>query len=59
MPPESFLNAKQTSDGQTPLHLTIRHAENFQSLHPIKELLIIGADREAKDLLGKSPGEII
>jgi ankyrin repeat protein len=49
----------QRSDGKTPLHLAIIKAGETGNTGAIKELLICGADRDIKDLLGKKPYDYI
>ena len=42
-------------DGNTPLHLAVKQAENFPNTRSIKELLIKGAERTNIDIEGKKP----
>lgn len=43
------------NQGMTPLHLAIKSAESFQTTRAIKELLIKGGDRKARDREGRLP----
>ena len=49
----------QQSNGRTPLHLAVIKAEDLITLGAIKELLIQGADRNAKDQTGRIPYDYI
>ena len=42
----------------TPLHLAIKSAESFQTTRAIKELLIKGGDRKARDREGRLPVDL-
>lgn len=43
--------------GNTALHLAIKSAENFPNTRAIKELLIKGANKNAKDNFGRIPSD--
>ena len=45
----------QDNQGNTPLHIAIKFAENFGDLRSIKELLMKGADRNKRDKDGNKP----
>ena len=45
--------------GYTPLHLAIRYANRFPNTRTIKELLIKGADREARERSGLRPIDLV
>ena len=49
----------QDNDGNTPLHLAVMKANEFPNTRAIKELLIKGADRDATEIYGRTPIEMI
>lgn len=48
------LNQKD-AQGRTPLHTAVEKIHKFDSARPFKEMLLIGADREARDNKGLRP----
>ena len=45
--------------GYTPLHLAVRYSARFPNTRAIKELLIKGADRDAMELSGLKPIDLV
>ncbi len=52
------MNAKDFL-GYTPLHLAVRYSARFPNTRAIKELLIKGADRDAVELSGLKPIDLV
>ena len=55
---DPLLEERDTS-GYTPLHLAVKSVESLRSTRPVRALLLKGADRNAKDLQGLSPIEMV
>ena len=49
----------QDNVGNTALHLAIKSADNFPNTRSIKELLIKGANRDARDIQGRRPIDLL
>lgn len=46
-------------DGYTPLHLAIKSVEGLRSTRPVRALLMKGAKRDAVDLNGERPVDLV
>lgn len=45
--------------GFTPLHLAVKSVEALKSTRPVRALLLKGANRDSKDLDGRTPAMVI
>lgn len=55
---DSDVNAVD-SNGLTPLHLSIKAAEDLKSSRSVRHLLIKGSNRKIKDKIGRTPMDIV
>ena len=49
----------QDNEGKTPLHVAVEQIQVNYKMRPIKDLLILGSDRQIKDNDGQTPKDVI